>query len=167
MTVLSTIVSIAALLAVAIALLVQQHQARTAQMVDVRERHFELIKLMLDHPELDYNATERPVTDDRKPAIGMSLWVAHWNTLWHIGKLDEKALRFNLADLFADPDARRWWHQVSGAWSSKGSRRERKFLRIVGEEREAASAKPPSQRSGQRARSAVTQSTTQIHSEPS
>jgi hypothetical protein len=167
MTYLSTIVSIAALLAVAIALLVQQHQARTAQMVDVRERHFELIKLMLEHPELDYNATDRPATDDRKTAIGMSLWVAHWNTLWHIGKLDEKALRFNLADLFADPEARRWWQQVNGAWSSKGSRRERRFLQIVGEEREAASVKPPAQRSAQRPRGAMAQSTTQIHSEPS
>src|SRR5947209_4921283 len=111
MTYLSTILSIAALLAVATALFVQQYQARVTQMVGVRERHFELIKLMLEHPELDYNATRQPGADDRMTAIGMSLWVAHWNTLWHIDKLDEKALRFNLADLFADPDARVWWHK--------------------------------------------------------
>jgi hypothetical protein len=142
MTDLPTIVSIAALLAVAISLVVQQQQARTAQMVDVRERHFELIKLMLDHPELDYNATDRPPSDDRKTAIGMSLWLAHWNTLWHIGKLDEKALRFNLEDLFANPEARQWWHRVAGAWSSKGTRKERRFLAIVSEECEAARTKP-------------------------
>ena len=142
MTDLPTVVSIAALLAVVIALVVQQQQARTAQMVDVRERHFELIKLMLDHPELDYNATDRPPSDERKTAIGMSLWMAHWNTLWHIGKLDEKALRFNLEDLFANPEARSWWRRVSSAWSSKGTRRERRFLTIVGEECEAARTKP-------------------------
>ncbi|WP_250006225.1 DUF6082 family protein [Actinoplanes sp. M2I2] len=146
MTDLPTVVSIAALLAVAIALVVQQQQARTAQMVDVRERHFELIKLMLDHPELDYNATDRPPADDRKAAIGMSLWMAHWNTLWHIGKLDEKALRFNLEDLFANAEARNWWRRVSSAWSSKGTRKERRFLTIVGEECEAARAKLPAQR---------------------
>jgi hypothetical protein len=140
MIVLSTIVSIAALLAVTIALTVQQQQARTAQMVDVRERHFELIKLMLEHPELDYNATKRSVSDERMTAIGMSLWVAHWNTLWHIGKIDEKALRFNLADLFADPEARDWWRKVGSGWSSKGSRRERRFIEIVTEECGAAPA---------------------------
>jgi hypothetical protein len=144
MTYLSFIISIAALLAVAIALVVQQKQARTAQMVDVRERHFELIKLMLDHPELDYNATDRPAADDRMTEIGMSLWVAHWNTLWHIGKLDEKALRFNLADLFAEPRAREWWQRVGGGWSSKGSRRERTFITIVTEEcRTAAKGSAP------------------------
>jgi hypothetical protein len=148
MTYLSTIVSIAALIAVAIALILLQNQARTAQMVGARERHFELIKLMLEHPELDYNATKRPDTDDRLTAIGMSLWVAHWNTLWHIGKLDEKALRFNLSDLFADPDARTWWHKVGSAWSSKGSRRERRFIAIVSEEcASASSVKPAASRS--------------------
>jgi len=145
MTYLSTVVSIAALIAVAVALVVQQQQARTAQMVDVRERHFELIKLMLEHPELDYNATDRPIADERMTAIGMSLWVAHWNTLWHIGKLDEKALRFNLADLFADRQACSWWRRVGSGWSSKGSRKERKFIEIVTAECEAAirAAKPP------------------------
>lgn len=145
MTDLPTIISIAALLAVAISLVVQQQQSRTAQAVDVRERHFELIKLMLDHPELDYNATERPPADERMTAIGMSLWVAHWNTLWHVGKLDEKALRFNLADLFVNPDARDWWRRVGSGWSSKGSRRERKFIEIVTEEcTSARPAKDPS-----------------------
>ena len=142
MTYLSTIVSIAALLAVAVALFTQQHQARSAQMVGARERHFELIKLMLEHPELDYNATKRVTTDHRMAAIGMSLWVAHWNTLWHIDKLDEKALRFNLADLFADPEACDWWHKVGSGWSSKGSKRERRFIEIVTEERAAATARP-------------------------
>jgi hypothetical protein len=133
MTYLSTIVSIAALLAVAVALFTQQHQARAGQMVGARERHFELIKLMLEHPELDYNATKRVTSDPRMAAIGMSLWVAHWNTLWHIDKLDEKALRFNLDDLFADPDARSWWRTVGGGWSSKGSKREQHFIQIVTE----------------------------------
>lgn len=142
MTYLSTIVSVAALAAVAIALFVQQVQARVAQTVSARERHFELIRLMLDHPELDYNATTKVGSDERMSAIGMSLWVAHWNMLWHIDKLDEKALRFNLADLFADPDAVSWWRKVGGGWSSQGSRRERRFIEIVTEECAAAPAKP-------------------------
>jgi hypothetical protein len=134
MALLSTIVSRAVLVAVAVALLAQRHQVRAVQMVGVRERHFELIKLMLEHPELDYNATEREITDHRLATIGMSLWVAHWNTLWHIDSLDEKALRFNLADLFTDPDARAWWRTVAGDWSSRGSRRERRFIEIVSAE---------------------------------
>lgn len=134
MLVLATAVSIAVLVAVTIALLTLRQQIASAQQVGVRERHFELIKLMLEHPELDYNATDRQVSDPRKAAIGMSLWVAHWNTLWHIGTLDEKALRFNLADLFADPDARGWWQEVGNGWSSKGSKREREFIDIVTEE---------------------------------
>ena len=144
MTILSTIISIAVLVPVAIALFAQQRQLRAAQMVGVRERHFELIKLMLEHPQLDYNATERENTDPRMSAIGMSLWVAHWNTLWHIDNLDEKALRFNLADLFADPDARTWWQEVGGGWSSKGSKREQRFIEIVTEECAAAPGKVPS-----------------------
>jgi hypothetical protein len=35
---------------------------------------------------------------------------------------------------------------VSSAWSSKGTRKERRFLTIVGEECEAARAKPSVQR---------------------
>jgi hypothetical protein len=140
---LPTVVSIAAILAVAIALVAHQQQARSGHMVGVRERHFELIKLMLEHPELDYNAAEpRPATDDRATAIGMSLWVAHWNTLWHMGSLDEKALRFNLADLFAKPEARAWWRNVGTGWSSKGNRRERKFIDIVSEECTTAGPAP-------------------------
>lgn len=134
MSLLSTTVSIAVPAAVASAVYALQRQVRAAQMVGVRERHFELIKLMLDHPELDYNATDRKVTDERLATIGMSLWVAHWNTLWHIGNLDETALRFNLADLFADENARAWWRAVGSGWSSKGSRRERRFIEIVTQE---------------------------------
>jgi hypothetical protein len=137
MSLLSTTVSIAVPAALASAVYALRREVRQAQMVGVRERHFELIKLMLDHPELDYNATPRPPTDERMTAIGMSLWVAHWNTLWHIGKLDEKALRLNLEDLFAKPEARKWWTQVGSGWSSKGSRRERRFIEIVTQQCEA------------------------------
>ncbi|MEV4351988.1 DUF6082 family protein [Actinoplanes sp. NPDC049596] len=137
---LPTIASIAALLAVAIFLAAQQQQTRAAQMTDIRERHFELIKLMLDHPELDYNATDRPAGDERMNAIGMSIWVAHWNTLWHMGQMDEKALRFNLADLFRKSEAQKWWTEVGDGWSSKANRRERRFITIVTEECLAAAA---------------------------
>ena len=143
MTLLTTSVIVAVLAAVAVALFAQQHQIRDAQMVGVRERHFELIKLMLDHPELDYNAAGRPAGDHRLATIGMSLWVAHWNTLWHIDNLDEKALRFNLEDLFAAPGARAWWEKVGGDWSSKGSRRERQFIEIVTRECAVASQADP------------------------
>jgi hypothetical protein len=134
MTLLTTTVAIAVLAAVVISLTAQRRQLSSAQMVGVRERHFELIKLMLEHPALDYNATQREVVDNRLATIGMSLWVAHWDTLWHIDNLDETALRFNLADLFADPQARAWWQKVGGGWSSKGSKRERRFIEIVTEE---------------------------------
>ena len=154
MTILSAIISIAVLVPVAIALFAQQRQLRAAQMVGVRERHFELIKLMLEHPQLDYNATERDGTDPRLASIGMSLWVAHWNTLWHIDNLDEKALRFNLSDLFADPDARAWWHEVGRGWSSKGSKREQRFIEIVTEECASATVKASSTRPGGRVEAA-------------
>ncbi|SNY64829.1 DUF6082 family protein [Paractinoplanes atraurantiacus] len=137
---LPTIASIAALLAVAIFLAAQQQQTRATQMTDIRERHFELIKLMLDHPELDYNATGRVAGDDRMTAIGMSIWVAHWNTLWHMGQMDEKGLRFNLADLFRKPEAQKWWTDVSDGWSTKANRRERRFIAIVNEECQLAAA---------------------------
>lgn len=146
MTLLTTTVAIAVLVAVAISLIGQRRQVTSAQMVGVRERHFELIKLMLDHPALDYNATERDTTDHRLAEIGMSLWVAHWNTLWHIDNLDEKALRFNLADLFADPDARAWWQKVGSGWSSKGSKRERRFIEIVTQESASATGTASSTR---------------------
>jgi hypothetical protein len=144
MTLLTTTVAIAVLVAVAISLIGQRRQVTSAQMVGVRERHFELIKLMLDHPALDFNATERDSGDRRLAEIGMSLWVAHWNTLWHIDNLDEKALRFNLADLFADPDARDWWQRVGSGWSSKGSKKERRFIEIVTQE-SAGTAAPTRQ----------------------
>jgi hypothetical protein len=135
---------------VAVFLAAQQQQARAAQMTEVRERHFELIKLMLDHPELDYNATDRPAGDERMTAIGMSIWVAHWNTLWHMGQMDEKALRFNLADLFRKAEAQKWWTEVGDSWSSKASRRERRFVAVVNQECQTAGANRSVAHSGAR-----------------
>ena len=142
----SRTLSISALVAATISLFLRQQQARAAQMVDARARHFELMKLMLEHPELDYNNSANAGRRDRRTETGMSLWVAHWNTLWHIDKMDEKALRFNLADLFANPLAREWWRKVSDDWSSKESRRERRFIKIVTEECDNSVATPSTDR---------------------
>jgi hypothetical protein len=59
--------------------------------------------------------------------------------------------------MFAQPDARQWWLKVGSGWSSKGSRRERKFIDVVTEECTSAThAKSPSSPSAGRVESVKT-----------
>jgi hypothetical protein len=111
----STAISVLALFGVCVSLAFQSHQAKIAQMIGARERHMELMRLTMDHPEMDFRRVTDagPVTKEMR--IGMSMWMSHWNTMWHIKKMDEKALRFLAADLFTKRSAREWWTECAAA----------------------------------------------------
>jgi hypothetical protein len=134
----STVLSALALIAVSISLIYQAHQAKIARMIGSRERHLDLMRVMMEHPDLDYRKLDASTeaTDDH--LIGMSLWMGYWNTMWHIKKMDERALRFVCSELFSIGAARDWWTRVGATWSSRDSRHERKFLEIVTAECRAA-----------------------------
>ncbi|MEU4561010.1 DUF6082 family protein [Actinoplanes sp. NPDC023936] len=139
MAYISTAISVLALFGVCVSLSFQSHQARIAQMIGSRERHQDLMRLMMEHPELDFRRmadADRAGEDFR---TGMSMWMSHWNMVWHVKKMDEKALRFLAADLFTRRGARQWWTEVGATWSSNSTRRERKFIAIVTAECIAAS----------------------------
>ncbi|BEL02816.1 hypothetical protein Q0Z83_010070 [Actinoplanes sichuanensis] len=143
MPLISTILSILGLFAVSVSLAYQSHQAKIAQMIGSRERHVELTQLMMQYPHLNFEKMDDAEGHNQGYRIGMSLWMAHWNMLWHIKKMDEKALRSVAADLFQRRPARDWWMVVGQAWSSKNSRRERRFIAIVTSECVRASTANP------------------------
>lgn len=140
MALVSAVLSTLGLLAVSVSLMYQSHQAKIAQMLGSRALHVELRRLMLDYPSLDFNYVGDSDDASEDYLSGMSMWMSHWNTMWHIKKMDEKALRFMTADLFTRRAAREWWTKVGATWSSRSSRSERRFIEIVTAECIAASA---------------------------
>jgi hypothetical protein len=121
----------------------QAHQTKIAQMLGSRERYEDLMRLMIEHPEIDFRNLGDSNQASEEQLIGMSMWMSFWNTMWHIKWMDERALRSNVADLFRRRSACDWWTAVGASWSSKSSRSEQRFIGIVTEECIARSTAQP------------------------
>jgi hypothetical protein len=104
------------LLAVSLSLVYQAHQTKIAMMIGSRERHFELMRLMREFPALDFNNVGDWDKAGDEHLVGMSMWMAHWNTMWHIKKMDEEFIRRVSAELFRRASAREWWMKVNATW---------------------------------------------------
>jgi hypothetical protein len=115
---------------IAASLALQARQTRLAQAISARERHFELVKLGLEFPELSYQIREDPPEIYKKKVL-INLWVSHWLLLWDIGEADEASLRFAFNDLFRDSIARLWWKDWGSKWAARDTRQHRQFSRIA------------------------------------
>lgn len=129
----SAILSGLALCGIAISLLFQWRHVRLTQVMTARERHFELVKLAFDDPDL------QPPTRWKGSALGLkqrayhNLWVSHWEMLWDTGAMGRLEARRHLDSLFLSDAALDWWAQVGPTWSVDGGRRRRKFMMIAHE----------------------------------
>lgn len=140
----SAVVSAIALLGVVTSLVIQQRQNRVMEEQTVRQRHFELVRLTIEHPEFRYAWGERPDADnDASLLVFGNLIVAHWLMLWRIRNIDEKTLRRSAAGYFAGSVGRRHWQRGGPDWATP-DRRAEQFVAILNEEyRKAVSAGPP------------------------
>jgi Family of unknown function (DUF6082) len=150
----SAILAGIALIGIAGSLIVQTNQARTERIRLVRERHHELLRIILENPRVyaPVMGTRTPATSEEVQQFLFATMYMNYSLMgYEMGVIDEQSLAKEiLASAFAAEPFRDWW-AVSGVyWSPKDatSRKERKFRRILNDQYAAAirSQRPPIRR---------------------
>jgi hypothetical protein len=118
----SAILSALALCGVALSLLQQSRQARADRVIAIRERHFELVKLDLERPDLIEVSDMPDDHEERQVWLRSNLWMTHWLMRWQLGLLGEADLRRTAFRLFGDPRSQAWWEAFGHQWAADGSR---------------------------------------------
>jgi hypothetical protein len=129
--VMSAVLSGLALCGVVASVTLQWRQAVWARTTSARERHFELMKLMLEDPGLSHELRPGESGQEHRRKLVNNLWASHWLLLYEVGELDPEMLRSVFDDLFLDPAARDWWRVNGTNWTSRRSRRRDEFLEIA------------------------------------
>lgn len=134
----SALLSVLALLGVAVSLVMQARESRAAREQARRALHFELLRMAMDDPF--YLAVWGPFAPSDKDLyrehMYANLIVSHWQTDWDVGTLDEEHLREISAVFFQGPAGHRFWGNTRDM-RLKAERRHRKrgrFIRILDDE---------------------------------
>jgi hypothetical protein len=127
----SAILSGLALCGVAVSVTVQWRQVVWSRTASAREQHFELMKMMLANPGLNYLQREHDDEELYRRRMICNLWVSHWLLLWDLGELDPESLRSAFDELFTNPFSRDWWRKRGPTWIARRSRRREEFMAIA------------------------------------
>ncbi|WP_306208417.1 DUF6082 family protein [Actinoplanes sp. RD1] len=131
----SAVVSAIALTGVAASLTIQIRQTRQEQLNTDRQRHFDLLKLAMDDPELFEAVDGEGVTTPRdRKKVYANLWMVYWLSLWELGDLPEAELRNHISRMFRNSISRDWWSDRQATWITPRNRRHRRFVALVTEE---------------------------------
>jgi len=132
----AAVLSAFALVGVVISIALQSRAIRLQRTALAKERHFDLVKILIDHPTLRTFAI--PVQDAEAALIWRvcTLLMSYWATLWDVRDLDETRLRQVAKELFTDGNALDWWAWclARGGWSSGHQRERVRFEAIITEE---------------------------------
>jgi hypothetical protein len=129
--VISAVLSGLALCGVVASVTLQWRQAVWARTTSARERHFELMKLMLEDPDLSHLLRPGETGQEHRRKLVNNLWASHWLLLWDVGEVDAQFLRAAFANLFTDAAARDWWRETGPSWVARRTRRHDEFLEIA------------------------------------
>ena len=151
----SAILSAVALIGITLSLLIQARQARTERIRITRERHMELLRIVLDAPEVyspvigtqSVFGVESPQSEiDTRRLLFCTMWVNYARMGFETGVLTEEILHDDIfGPAFRSEPMRRWWVRVRRYWSGNliQGRKEHKFVQIIDEEyRKAEKAGP-------------------------
>lgn len=130
----SAILSSLALFGIAGSLLLQQRQAKIDQIAAERQRHFDIVSLSLNDPEL--LSAILPQAGDRanlRQEVYINLLVGHWMTTWEMGGMTDNNVRDDAARLFMGSVARQWWRRVRSTWADTALTSAPRFTRIIDE----------------------------------
>jgi hypothetical protein len=140
----SAVLSGLALCGVVVSLLIQRRQAQTSTQYAIRERHFDLLRLMLDQPDLMYGFAMDPRDPAARRSVYVNLIIGHMHMTWMLGEAEEIDLRNALREMFRGSTAMDWWSRGGGEWTVDPRPRSRQFLRIIQEEyKKAVMTGPP------------------------
>jgi len=142
----SAILSAVALIGVSLSILVQARQARTERIRIVRERHMDLLRIILDAPN-----TYGPVISmqarsavDTQRFLFTTMWMNYSLMGFQMGLISEEVLRADHLAFGGEP-MRTWWASARRYWIGVPGqdRKERQFVRIVDEEYRRSVAEGP------------------------
>ncbi|MFI5842803.1 DUF6082 family protein [Catenuloplanes sp. NPDC051500] len=138
---LSALLSGGATLGVVIALLMQTRQIRMSQAQGVRMMQIELMKILIEHPEV---RPQPPLFDpemrlQHRRDIYTNLMYRYLEHGYEIGYLPEDAIRLELINQFSVPDIRRWWELVHDTISRAAhNERQKRFFDLAEQAFESA-----------------------------
>ena len=146
----SAILSAIALMGVTLSLLIQARQAKTERIRITRERQIELLRIILDAPEVYgpvIGVEARLSGIDPRRFIFCTMWVNYARLGYEAGVITEPILHDDIfGPAFKGESMRKWWARTRKYWSGDliQGRKELKFVQIVDEEyRKAEAAGPP------------------------
>jgi hypothetical protein len=144
----SAILSGIALIGISLSLLIQSRQAKAERIRITRERHIELLRIVLDAPDI-YGPVigfqPRPTVDSRQ-FLFSTMWVNYARIGFQMGVLTEEILHEDVfGPAFRSEPMRSWWIAVRKYWSGNlvQDRKERRFVQIIDEEYRKALMKDP------------------------
>ncbi|MFC4535973.1 DUF6082 family protein [Sphaerisporangium dianthi] len=141
-----------AFMAVTISLAIQAGEAKVNRLQAVRGYHVQLMLMAADNPRLYMSilgVSETMDSDDARRHVYATLLMNYMRMAFEARVIHEASLRGEgLAHSFREPFMREWWRTGRSYWKlgTAGTRRERKFFRIVEEEYEKAIAVTPRSR---------------------
>ncbi|MFG1864827.1 DUF6082 family protein [Microbispora bryophytorum] len=145
----SAVLAALAFVAIAISLILQASQLRSARVQVVRNIHRDLLRLAMENPSLYrpvIGAEAHATDDDVRQHLYAVLWMNYMSLAFEERVVFESSLRKEmLRGMFTSQSGRDWWERVRDAWhdGTRGSRAERKFYEIVDSEyRRALNSEP-------------------------
>lgn len=144
----SAVLSVLALIGVAVALTLQAQETRLAREEARRAAIAELLKMAMDDPDLDACWGPIPPGQDpriRRQQLYLNMIVSEWRMSFETGALGPARLRAIAAEMFEGEPGRRYWEAARHRrLSTSQSRRALRFHEILDEEyRRVRPPRPP------------------------
>jgi hypothetical protein len=136
----SAILSAIALIGITLSLIIQARQARIERVRITRERHMELLRVILDAPKvygpiIGVEAEQSGI--DVRRFLFCTMWVNYARMGFEAGVLTEELLHDDIfAPAFKSEPMRKWWNRARKYWSGNliQGRKDRAFVQIIDEE---------------------------------
>jgi uncharacterized membrane protein YozB (DUF420 family) len=128
----SAAASALALVVIAVSLVLQWRQNRTAAEDAVRQQHLDILLFTLSNPEFAGCWGEQELEGrDYKNSVYCNIILSHLYMAWLIGSMDEAALTAGLRKIFSGEIGFAYWQRVGGGWVQHERRRARQFGKIA------------------------------------
>ncbi|BBH70950.1 hypothetical protein ACTI_76350 [Actinoplanes sp. OR16] len=114
----SAVLSALAICGVGVTLLLQNRQTRAEQLLAIKDRQLEILRLSLEKPELTVRNELSPrTTETIMLDMHSNLWVQNWELLWQLDFIDDDAVRGHATWLFMDSRRHAWWELYGPTWT--------------------------------------------------